>query len=145
MRYAYEGTIEKLEGDWVVSVPAFPGCFGGGRTVRKACTEAAEALKLFIAMTIDEGKKLPRATFHNPPRIVLCVEIDQLYIDDSRCYTYHQAAKELDVTLGRITQLVKKGALEGVIVGGKKRITIASVNDRRFNHPGFGRPRKTEE
>lgn len=67
MFYTYEGSIERVEGDWVVHVGAFPGCFGCGKTIRKACAEAAEALRLFIAEYIDSGRKLPRASFSNPP------------------------------------------------------------------------------
>ena len=50
MFYTYEGSIERVEGDWVVHVGAFHGCFGCGKTIRKACAEAAEALRLFIAV-----------------------------------------------------------------------------------------------
>lgn len=141
MDYVYEGEIEQVEGDWLVTVRAFPGCFGGGRSVRKACENAAQALRLFIAREIDEGRKLPRATFHNPPRVVLCVEVDDAFVDASRCMTIKAAAEELGVTTGRVSQLIRSGGLESAIIDGRRMVTIASVNERLENPPAPHRPK----
>lgn len=141
MFYTYEGSIERVEGDWVVHVGAFPGCFGCGKTIRKACAEAAEALRLFIAEYIDSGRKLPRASFSNPPGCVIAVEVDKSFIRESACMTISQAAHALGITRGRASQLAKSGLLDSVEVDGRRMVTIASVNERKANPPAPHRPR----
>ena len=144
MTYTYEADIEQSEGGWLVTVRAFPGCFGGGRSVGKACENAAQALRLFIAEYIGSGRKLPRSTFRNPPRVVLCVEVDAGFVDASRCMGTKQAAEELGVTPGRVSQLVRSGLLEAVEVDGRRMVTIASVNARKDNPPAPHRPKRSE-
>lgn len=139
--YTYEADIEQVEGDWLVTVRAFPGCFGGGKTIRKACENAAEALRLFIASAIDNGEKLPRSTFHNPPRVVLCVEVGADFVDSSRCMSTKDAAEYLGVTPGRVSQLIKSGGLDAAMVNGRRMVTIASVDARKENPPAPHRPK----
>lgn len=55
MSYTYEGTIEQVEGDWLVSFPAFDGCFAGGKTMGEACANASAALQLVIAAYLNDG------------------------------------------------------------------------------------------
>ena len=82
--YVYEADIEWVEDEWIVTPQAFPGCFGGGASIPKACENASIALKLFIAEYIDRGRALPQATFHNPPRCILCVDVDEAFIEETR-------------------------------------------------------------
>lgn len=141
MFYTYEGSIERVEGDWVVHVGAFPGCFGCGKTIRKACAETAEALRLFIAEYIDSGRKLPMASFSNPPGCVIAVEVDKSFIRESACMTISQAAQALGITRGRASQLAKSGLLDSVEVDGRRMVTIAGVNERKANPPAPHRSR----
>ncbi|BAK45576.1 type II toxin-antitoxin system HicB family antitoxin [Eggerthella sp. YY7918] len=94
MDYIYEGKIEQVESDWLVTFPAFPGCFGGGETLGKACENAAEALRLFIADAIDNGKRLPLPKFSKPPQAVFVVEVADEYIAKTKCTTVSEAAQE---------------------------------------------------
>lgn len=82
--YVYEADIEWVEDEWIVTPQAFPGCFGGGTSIQKACENASIALRLFIAEYIDKGKALPQATFHNLPRCILCVDVDEAFIEETR-------------------------------------------------------------
>lgn len=93
--YVYEADIEWVEDEWVVTPQAFPGCFGGGASIQKACENASIALKLFIAEYIDKGKALPQATFHNPPRCILCVDVDEVLIEETRVDAVSYTACEL--------------------------------------------------
>ena len=131
MDYTYEADITKVGGDWLITFPAFPGAFGGGRTMRKACRDASEALRMAIAQTISEGKKLPKATFHTPPKAVFCVQVDGTYIDETGSVSATEAAHMLGVTKGRVSQLVKAGKLDTVLVAGRSRITLTSINARK--------------
>ena len=142
MTYTYEGIIEKVEGDWLVTFPQFEGTFGGGSSIRKACENAAEALRLRIAGMIDEGEPLPRERFGEPPQCVFAVEVDERYIDSTKTVSAKEAAELLGVTKGRVSTLVRDGKLDTVLVDGRSRITIASVNARLENPPAPHRPRK---
>ncbi len=141
MDYTYEGRLERAEGDWLVTFPQFEGCYGGGRTVRKACERAAEALRLAIAQELSEGRALPRPAFHNPPGATFTVQVDERYLEETECLTMAQAAEELGVSKGRVSQLVKAGLLGTRNVGGRSMVTLASVNARRENPPAPHRPK----
>ncbi|MDY4522918.1 MAG: type II toxin-antitoxin system HicB family antitoxin [Atopobium sp.] len=145
MTYVYEAILERVDGSWVGCVPVFPsncGVSSGGDNIKEAVENIAAALRFVIADYIEQGKKLPRAVFSNPPQVVLCVEVDNLFVESTKCLTVTQAAEELGVSRGRISQLIDSGALDGTIVGGKRMITIASVNERKKNPPAAHRPRK---
>lgn len=131
MDYTYEANITREGGDWLISFPAFPGSFGGGRTMRKACRDAAEALRMAIAQTISDGGKLPKATFHTPPKAVFTVQVDDAYIGESGSVTATEAARMLGVSKGRVSQLVTAGQLDTVLVGDRSRITLASIDARK--------------
>lgn len=141
MNYTYEGRIERVEGDWLVTFPQFDGTFGGGRTVRKACENAAEALRLRIAGMVDRGEPLPRPRFSNPPQCVFNVEVDGRYIDATKTVSAKEAAELLGVSKGRVSTLVKEGKLGTVLVDGRSRVTIESVNARLANPPAPHRPK----
>jgi antitoxin HicB len=46
-------------GDFVVSVPALPGCFTHGRTLEECKVRAAEAIEVHIAGLITDGEAVP--------------------------------------------------------------------------------------
>lgn len=142
MTYTYEGRIEQVDGDWLVTFPQFDGTFGGGRSVRKACENAAEALRLRIASMVDEDEALPRARFSNPPQCVFAVEVDDRYIQATKAVSAKEAAELLGVGRGRVSTLVKEGKLDTVLVDGRSRITLSSVNARLADPPAPHRPRK---
>lgn len=141
--YIYEATIENIDGDWLVTVPAFgedSGCYGGGRTLRKAVLNASEALRLTIAGWLDGGRKLPSQTLHASTDVILCVEVDDAFVASSKCMTVKQAAEELGITAGRVSQLARSGGLDSVVIDGRRMVTIASVNERKRNPPAAHRP-----
>lgn len=142
MTYVYEGELTKVEGDWTITVTQFGGgYFGASRSIANACRDASEALRLYITGKIDDGEPLPRAIFHNPPQVVLCVEVDEAYLAEARCMSISDAADWLGVTRGRVSQLIKSGGLVGARIDGRHMVTIASVNARKEASPTAGRPR----
>lgn len=142
MDYVYEGTLEYCDDEWIVTFGEFDGTFGNGETVEEACKSAAESLRLAIAEEISQGRKLPPARFGNPPQVAFTVEVDEHYIKSTECMTFKQAAEELGISAGRLSQLVARGQLDSVTIDGKRMITIASVNERKDNPPAPHRPRK---
>lgn len=139
MDYTYEGDIENVEGDWLVTFPQFDGTFGGGHTIDEACENAAEALRLRIASIVDEREPLPR--FHNPSRVVFTVEVDDKYVRRTACMTVSEAAEMLGISRGRVSQLLNLGRLDAVVIDGKRMVTIASVNARLAEDVKAGRPK----
>ena len=140
--YTYEGTLERHEDGWFAAVPAFPGAFAGGATAGEACEGAAEALRLNIAEHVDKGLPLPPQEIGDSPQLVLCVEVSDEYVAETKCMTQAEAARELGITTGRVSQLITAGLLEPYQHGGRQLVTIASVNARKQSAPRRGRPRK---
>ena len=147
MNYVYEANIEYSEEDrcWYVDFPDFDGeAYTDGETPEEAARNAAEALTLSICDFLDSGRPLPKATFHNPPRSIISVDVSDDTIAASRCMSVTDAAEELGVTPGRVSQLLSSGQLEVFEYGGTRLVTIASVNARLAEQPKAGRPRKQE-
>lgn len=145
MVYVYEAVLEHVDEGWLGCVPAFPlecGVSSGGDSIKEAAENIAAALRFAIADYIEQGKKLPHAVFSNPPKTILCVEVDSSFVKSTKCMTVTQAAEELGISQGRASQLINSGGLDGVIVNGKRMVTIASVNERKKNPPAAHRPRK---
>ncbi|MBQ9041446.1 MAG: type II toxin-antitoxin system HicB family antitoxin [Eggerthellaceae bacterium] len=148
--YVYEATIEKHDdGDgrgpyYFLQATQFAECYASGSTVAEATEGCATALKLAIADMIESGEVLPKPVFSDPPQVVLCVEVSDDYIAASKCVTISEAAKELGVSHGRVCQMLNEGSLEAYMHGGRRMVTIASINKRKKTNPGAGRPRKKE-
>lgn len=141
MDCTYEATIEMVDDEWFVSFPQFDGAYGGGKTIEAASRNAAEALRLAIASLLEDGYALPPTIIHEPPQAVFTVEVTSDYINDTKVITKAEAAALLDVTKGRVSQLVKAGLLETVNVNGRSMVTLDSVSARLSDGPTAGRPR----
>ena len=47
------------EGEYLVSVPALPGCYTEGRTLEEARTMAADAIRAYCASLLKRGEPIP--------------------------------------------------------------------------------------
>lgn len=56
------------DGDFVVSVPALPGCFTRGRTVEECKQRAVEAIEVHIAGLLADGEPVPQEI--EPPQLL---------------------------------------------------------------------------
>lgn len=142
--YSYEAVFEYQAEDcgWLVSFPAFEGAVAFGKTVEAACDNAATVLRLFIAQALDDGMDLPEPTFHEPPRTIVSVEVDEAYRIRTSCVTITEAAAELGVTTGRVSQLVTQGVLCSLEFDGRRYVTIESLNKRKSSRRAAGRPKR---
>ena len=140
-RFTYEAIIERQDGKYVVSFPQLPDAFTAGKTRNEALNNAAEVLALVIGTYIDDGTPLPK-----PEQLVECVNISIALTDEdiesTKFLTLSQAAEYLDVTQGRITQLITAGKLQDRYFGGVRMVSIASVNEYQKSPRKAGRPRK---
>ncbi len=47
------------EGEYLVSVPALPGCYTEGRTLEEARAMAADAIRAYCASLLKHGETIP--------------------------------------------------------------------------------------
>lgn len=141
MVYTYDAIITKEEeGRYFVQFPQLPDAFTQGATRDEATERASEVLTLVLAGILNDGGQPPRQE-RVAEVVSVCVNVTDAVIDATKCMTNAEAARELGVTSGRVSQLAKAGLLERVIVDGKPMVTIASVNARLANPPAPHRPR----
>jgi antitoxin HicB len=58
--YLFTVIIERQpEGEYVVSVPALPGCHTEGRTLEEARTMATDAIRAYCASLLRHGEPIP--------------------------------------------------------------------------------------
>lgn len=141
MRYTYEAVIERDADGWSVSFPQLPDAVTYGATREEAIGRAADALTLSLVERVEDGGGVPRQE-HAAEVVSVSVEVTGDDIERSKCMTMGEAAEELGVTPGRVSQLAKAGALDAVTMGGRRLVTIASVEARKADPPAAHRPRK---
>lgn len=143
MRYVYDAVIERDEDGYAVSFPQFPEAVTFGATREEASRRAAEVLVLALAERIEEGGEIPSQE-RVAEVLSVGVEVTGDDIDKSKCLTIDQAAQELGVSAGRVSQLASSGKLTAVTFGKRRMVTIASVNERKANPSLPSRPRKVK-
>jgi antitoxin HicB len=58
--YQFTVIIERQpEGEYLVSVPALPGCYTEGRTLEEAREMAADAIRAYCASLLKHGEPIP--------------------------------------------------------------------------------------
>lgn len=143
MTYVYEATVDVDEsGCYYVEVPQLQGVFAGGETLAEAYGNVAVNMQLVIADMLERGEPLPEPEFSDPAGPAVCVAVDEVFIQESKCLTVSEAAEELGVSPGRVSQLLDSGGLVPLVVDGRRLVTIASVNERKATPRRAGRPRK---
>lgn len=140
MNYTYDAVIERDDDGYAVSFPQFPDAITFGATREEAARRAAEVLILTLAELIEDGGELPPQE-RVAEVLAVNVEVTGEDIDRSKCLTIEQAAEELGITAGRVSQLASAGKLQAVAFGKKRMVTLASVAARKANPPAASRAR----
>lgn len=145
MKCIYQVVLTPDEEGYSVEVPDLPGCFTYGGTLEDALCMAADAMKTYVAAMLADGTEPPAFTEHSCPVGARCVDVffetDEDYIIDDDVVSASQAAKDLGVSRGRITQMMDAGILDGFRHERKTYITVASINARKQATPKAGRPK----
>lgn len=115
-----------------------------GADFREACEMAADWLKTEMEHRVMRGLPFPEATFGNESRhggrtVIVAVDASKKTVPRM---TAAAAARELGVTPGRVSQMVKAGLLESFELDGRTWLTRGSVEARKEEAPKPGRPRK---
>lgn len=143
MLHVYEFEVFEDEG-WVL---AFPYDLEGGtqgKTLREAAEMAAEWLQGEMEHRIMKQLPPPEPTFGNAPQhggenMIVAVSVD---LDAIPTVTASEAARMLNVSRPRISQMLKTGKLEGYTKGHATFVTTASIEARLNDKPRPGRPKK---
>ncbi len=145
-KFIYQAILTPDEDGYSVEVPNLPGCFTYGDTYEDAVYMAADAMKTYVASLLMDGKQPPRYTKYDCPNGSECVnvffETEQDYVIDGETVSAAQAARDLGVSKGRITQMLDAGLLEGYRDGRQTYISVNSIAARKKEAPKAGRPRK---
>ena len=142
--YIYDAVLtHESDGSYFIDFPAFDGCFSDGQTKEEAVNEGAEMLRLLIADYIDRGDKLPAYKQETAGDVVtVAVDVDSAFIEETKCMTVTEASKELNVSKGRVSQMLSSGILQAVKTPNSRLVTIASVNKRKRENKSAGRPKQ---
>lgn len=143
VEYAYDAIMEHDEDGYSVTFPQFPEAVTFASTREEAIRRAHEVLVMTLSERIEEGGEIPPQE-RVAEVLSVAVDIDGQTIDMSKCLTMEQAAEELGVSPGRVSQLASVGKLQPVMFGRRKMVTIASVNERKNDDVHAGRPRKRQ-
>lgn len=104
-----------------------------GDDLDDAVESAADWLSMFIDDYLMKGKEPPRMSFGHEPTHggrVIAVAVSRT-LGDIPAMTAADAARELGVTRGRVTQLCDEGKLESWRDGTKRMVSRASVESRK--------------
>ena len=111
-----------------------------------ACFMAGDWLRTEMEQRDIRDEGFPHATFGNEPRhpggkvIAFATDAGR---DTVRKVTASEAARMLDVTPGRVTQMIDAGLLTAWREGHRTWVSVDSVNARLAESPKAGRPNKT--
>jgi excisionase family DNA binding protein len=144
MRYTYEAvfTEDKQAGGYTVNFPDLHYCFTEGDTFQEAVEMAADALSLYLGSDELGGVFSEPPTFNHPihageKRVLISVDTDL----SSLGVTTTQAARLLNVSVGRVQQLVARGELDSLKFGRDRLVSGKSLQKRLQNPRKAGRPK----
>lgn len=127
-RFTYDCLVSKEDGRYSVSFPQIPTAYTEGKTKSDALNNAVEALELALMDYLEKGQQPPR--YQRVTEIVtLNIQITDDDIEESHYITQAQAAKDLGVSLARVSALISSKKLESKYFEGKRKVSIASVNN----------------
>ncbi len=140
-RYMFDCIVTKENDGYCVSFPQLPGCITDGDTRDEAVHNADEALRTYLADSLNRGEAVP--TYERSAEVVsLSVELGEAETRRAVCRTFKEAAQDLKVTPSRVSALVKAGRLDVMLVEGKRMVTIESVERYAASERRAGRPKK---
>lgn len=143
MLHVYEFEVFEDEG-WLIALPFDMEGGTQGRDMAEAAEMAADWLQAEMEHRAIHGLPFPAPTFgnelrHGGERLVVAVNAGK---DTVPRMTAAAAARELGVTPGRVSQMVKAGLLESFEDEGRTWISRGSVEARKAEAPKAGRPKK---
>ena len=132
------------EGGYWAEVPDLPGCFGEGSNFIDAVESISDGIETHLAALSEYGMPIPPAKHIEAP-----VEGEAVYVrvDDglrlgSPTVSATEAARMLNVSKPRISQLIAEGRLVAEQLASGTNVTVESI-ERYMNSPRkAGRPKR---
>lgn len=146
-RFVYQALFEpEKDGGYSITVPDLPGCYSCGADFNDAVYMAADAMRCIVGVMLYDGKSAPEPTKHECPKgwesVFVSFEIDEEDNEWKPCVSAAEAARELGVSRGRVSHMLRSGILKGFHEWGNTFVTKESIDRRLASNPKPGRPRK---
>ncbi|MCI9261114.1 type II toxin-antitoxin system HicB family antitoxin [uncultured Adlercreutzia sp.] len=146
-KYVYGALVrQEQEGGWWAEIPDLPGCFGQGATFMEAIESISDSLETHLASLADYGLPIPEATSlkSDDARVVyLYANTDETRLGESSV-SAAEAARMLNVTPGRVSQLIREKKLDGRRTLDGTNVTLTSIEAYQATRRPAGRPRVQE-
>ena len=130
------------EGQYWAEVPDLCGCFGQGNTFDEVLKSIANGLETHIASMLEYGMDVPNPTKLSPKdgEVVYVAVTPNEYTLKEPSVTASEASKILNVTPGRVSQLIKAGKLKAQRNVGETLVAVDSINEYASSARTAGRP-----
>lgn len=144
-KYVFGGIIRPSEdGGYWAEVPDLPGCFAQGNTYMDAVESLSDGVETHLAALTEYGMPIPKA------EPVEASDGDVVYIyantDGMKLgvptVSAAEAARMLEVTPGRVSQLIKLGRLVAERSASGTQVTLDSIEALQATSRSAGRPKK---
>lgn len=147
--FVYQAFVSSEDdGGYSVEFPDLPGCLTCGDTFEESIFMAADAAKTWLASRMVHNEPIPSASRRKAPAstesVYVFIETEPEYIVRGEAVTASEAARMLNVSPGRITQMIDAGILEGYRSERRTFVSKASVKQRLQNGSHPGRPAKQQ-
>lgn len=146
-KYIYEAVLTPAEnGGYDIVVPDLDGCFSYGENYFDAIGMATDAAKTWIASALYDKASIPRHTHHEIKAgqilITTCFEVDESYVIEGEVVSAAEAARMLDVSPARVSQMIKAGQLDACRDWTGTKVSLASIKKWKSSPHPAGRPKK---
>ena len=130
------------EGQYWAEVPDLYGCFGQGNTFDEVLKSIANGLETHIASMLECGMDVPKPTKLSPKdgEVVYVAVTPNEYTLKEPSVTASEASRILNVTPGRVSQLIKAGKLKAQRNVGETLVAVDSINEYASSARTAGRP-----
>ena len=128
-------------GYWA-EVPDLEGCYGEGKTFNEAIESISNGLETHIAAMLEYGMEIPKATkveAGDGEAVYVAVSPNE-YTLKVPSVTASEASRLLNVTPGRVSQLIKAGKLKAKRDVRETLVTVDSINAYASSARVAGRP-----
>lgn len=133
------------EGGYWAEVPDLEGCYGQGDTFNETIESISNGLETHLAAMLEYAMDIPEPTKIEAPDgevVYVAVSPDEYTLKEPSV-TASEASRMLDVTPGRVSQLIKAGKLKAKRNVGETLVTVDSIESYAASSRTAGRPALT--
>ena len=133
------------EGGYWAEVPDLEGCYGQGDTFNETIESISNGLETHLAAMLEYAMDIPEPTKVEAPDgevVYVAVNPDEYTLKEPSV-TASEASRMLDVTPGRVSQLIKAGKLKAKRNVGETLVTVDSIESYASSSRTAGRPALT--